>query len=338
MRENAQMLWLAPASELPRIKGRALWTSLFAHGLLVALLFSVTFPETARRVRYQVTPLFLPRPEPRAERSLPPPHTRSLKPLIVKSPSRLLAPAARTHPLAATLPAPAGIVVLPEAPRQTLPVPVMDPPRPNPPAGGAFTAGTYQAPTPASAPEKKAPLPVVTAGFAGPAGSAPAPAPQRAVVTGAFGEGVRAEGPVAHRAARAAGAFDSIPAAAGQPSAMSKVSSAHFESVSTTTASTPVKTGAGVVSAHTSLEILQKPRPIYSEEARRLHLEGEVVLEALFSASGRIQVIRVIHGLGHGLDENAIEAASHIRFHPATENGVPVDTVAVVRIAFQVAY
>jgi hypothetical protein len=50
-----------------------------------------------------------------------------------------------------------------------------------------------------------------------------------------------------------------------------------------------------------------------------------------------VHVLRVIHGLGHGLDENAIIAATGIRFRAATANGAPVDTIATVRITFQLA-
>jgi TonB family protein len=85
------------------------------------------------------------------------------------------------------------------------------------------------------------------------------------------------------------------------------------------------------------LEILSKPRPAYSEAARRLGFQGDVVLEAVFQASGRVQVLRVVRGLGYGLDENAVLAAGGIRFRPATVNGVAVDTVATVRITFQLA-
>lgn len=94
---------------------------------------------------------------------------------------------------------------------------------------------------------------------------------------------------------------------------------------------------AAAARVETQLEILSKPRPIYSEAARRLHVEGEVLLEAAFGASGQIQVLRVIRGLGHGLDENAIQAVGGIRFRPATVSGIPVDTVAMVRITFQLA-
>jgi len=88
----------------------------------------------------------------------------------------------------------------------------------------------------------------------------------------------------------------------------------------------------------TGIEILAKPRPIYSEEARQLKIEGEVVLEALFAASGEVRVQRLIRGLGHGLDKNAIDAAEHIRFRPAMRGGRPADLVAMVQITFQLAY
>ena len=77
------------------------------------------------------------------------------------------------------------------------------------------------------------------------------------------------------------------------------------------------------------LEILFKPRPDYTEEARRARLEGDVVLEVLFTSSGNLRVLRVVRGLGRGLDQNAIDAAGKIRFRAATEDGRAVDTVAV---------
>lgn len=86
------------------------------------------------------------------------------------------------------------------------------------------------------------------------------------------------------------------------------------------------------------VEILAKPRPAYTDEARRLRLEGEVLLEVLFSASGTARVTRLLRGLGHGLDENAGAAAAAIRYRPAERAGVPVDAVAIVHIVFQLAY
>jgi TonB family protein len=86
------------------------------------------------------------------------------------------------------------------------------------------------------------------------------------------------------------------------------------------------------------LEILFKPRPSYTEEARRAHLEGDIVLEVLFTGSGNLRVLRVVRSLGYGLEQKAIDAAAKIRFRPAAEDGHPIDTVAMVRISFQMAY
>lgn len=88
----------------------------------------------------------------------------------------------------------------------------------------------------------------------------------------------------------------------------------------------------------TPVEILSKPQPVYTDEARALKLEGEVVLEVLFSASGEARVSRVVRGLGHGLDESARRAAERIRFKPAKREGQPVDSAAVIHVVFQLAY
>ncbi|HEV7218928.1 MAG: energy transducer TonB [Terriglobales bacterium] len=84
-------------------------------------------------------------------------------------------------------------------------------------------------------------------------------------------------------------------------------------------------------------EILSKPVPAYTEEARKLHIEGEVLLEVVFEGTGSIRVVRVVHGLGHGLDESAIKAAQQIRFTPAQKDGQPVDSSGVLHIMFQLA-
>src|SRR5208282_723162 len=59
-----------------------------------------------------------------------------------------------------------------------------------------------------------------------------------------------------------------------------------------------------------TVEITDKPNPVYTEEARNLKLEGEVLLEVEFAANGQLHVNRVVRGLGHGLDEAAIAAAN----------------------------
>jgi TonB family protein len=88
----------------------------------------------------------------------------------------------------------------------------------------------------------------------------------------------------------------------------------------------------------TSVEITFKPNPIYTEEARNLKLEGEVLLEVEFAANGQLHVNRVVRGLGHGLDEAAIAAANKMRFKPAAKNGQAVASTAIVHVVFQLAY
>jgi TonB family protein len=88
----------------------------------------------------------------------------------------------------------------------------------------------------------------------------------------------------------------------------------------------------------TPVEITFKPNPAYSEEARKLKLEGEVLLEVLFGANGQLHVNRVARGLGHGLDEAAIAAANKMRFKPALRNGQAMDSTAIVHVVFQLAY
>ncbi|MFZ0734784.1 MAG: TonB family protein [Candidatus Sulfotelmatobacter sp.] len=84
-------------------------------------------------------------------------------------------------------------------------------------------------------------------------------------------------------------------------------------------------------------EILSKPVPMYTEEARAQHIEGEVLLEVVFEASGKLRVLKVVRGLGHGLDDAATRAAEQIRFKPALRDGQPSDSTAVVHIIFQLA-
>jgi TonB family protein len=84
-------------------------------------------------------------------------------------------------------------------------------------------------------------------------------------------------------------------------------------------------------------EITYKPRPVYTDEGRRLKVEGEVLLEAVFTTDGQVRVLRVVRGLGHGLDESAIAAAQKIQFKPALQNGQPVDFQAVLHIVFELA-
>jgi len=103
-------------------------------------------------------------------------------------------------------------------------------------------------------------------------------------------------------------------------------------------AEAPKKKAASGDAATTQVDILDKPRPEYTAEGRSLKIEGDVVLDVVFLASGSLQVSHVVSGLGHGLDEAAVRAAQQIKFKPAKRDGQPVDFPARVRIEFRLAY
>jgi TonB family protein len=85
------------------------------------------------------------------------------------------------------------------------------------------------------------------------------------------------------------------------------------------------------------VEIVFKPTPEYTDNARSARIEGTVSLELEFTAAGDVRVLRVVRGLGHGLDEAAQRAALRMRFKPAQSDGQPVDSRATVHITFRLS-
>jgi len=87
--------------------------------------------------------------------------------------------------------------------------------------------------------------------------------------------------------------------------------------------------------ANAPVEITFEPKPDYTDEGRKQKINGEVRLEVLFRSDGRVHVIRVLQGLGYGLDEQAVKAAEQIKFKPALHEGQPIDSMALVHIIFE---
>lgn len=81
--------------------------------------------------------------------------------------------------------------------------------------------------------------------------------------------------------------------------------------------------------------VLYKVDPEFSEEARKAKYQGTVVLTIEVGEDGRAHGFRIIHGLGLGLDEKAIEAVSLWKFKPATRNGRPVRAPAIIEVNFR---
>jgi len=61
------------------------------------------------------------------------------------------------------------------------------------------------------------------------------------------------------------------------------------------------------------------PDPEYTDEARHEKLQGSVTLLVLVTADGRAGQVRIVKGLGLGLDERAVDTVKKWRFEPARD-------------------
>jgi protein TonB len=77
------------------------------------------------------------------------------------------------------------------------------------------------------------------------------------------------------------------------------------------------------------------PEPDFSEEARKAKYQGTVVLAAVIGPDGRPRNIRVLHSLGMGLDEKAIERVKTWLFEPGKRNGTPVAVAMNLEVDFR---
>jgi protein TonB len=93
--------------------------------------------------------------------------------------------------------------------------------------------------------------------------------------------------------------------------------------------------GPASISAATPPKITFKPEPVYTQEAKDHHIEGDAVVKVIFRANGTIEVIGLVRGLGYGLDQPAEQVARAIRFRPALNAAAePVDFPTNIIIHF----
>jgi periplasmic protein TonB len=76
--------------------------------------------------------------------------------------------------------------------------------------------------------------------------------------------------------------------------------------------------------------------PEFSEEARKAKVAGNVLVNLWVDTNGNPTHVRVIRGVGMGLDEKAVEAVRQYKFKPAMENGKPVLVELNVEVNFQI--
>ncbi len=75
--------------------------------------------------------------------------------------------------------------------------------------------------------------------------------------------------------------------------------------------------------------------PQYTPEALQAGLEGTVLVSLVVDEEGQPQNVRVVRGLGMGLDEKAIEAVSGWRFKPGVSGGLPAAWPLTVGVTFR---
>jgi TonB family protein len=155
-----------------------------------------------------------------------------------------------------------------------------------------------------------------------------------AVTTGGFGSTAASPRAANQVGAVSTGGFGGAAPAPRQAASGGDVETAGFDR----RASAPAQRSAAVTRAvDQPVEIVFKPTPEYTDEARSARIEGTVSLELEFTGAGDVRVVRVVRGLGHGLDEAAQRAALRIRFKPAQSDGRPVDSRATVHITFRLS-
>jgi TonB family protein len=260
---------------------------------------------------------------------------------------------------------PPKVVVMPEPPRvEPIKVATVAPVIPAAPIRKvvqppAPVVGMFHNSTPAPAAAPKVAEVAKAAGFGDPAGVAPNPnanRPATAASIGGFGAAnSAAEGSSTKRGVvQGAGFGTGVGAGSPNGSAHGVVAQVGFGAGTQAASSgsrgtvSPVGFGSGPAAqsatvarvqqpVSTEIVVLAKPLPQYTAEAREMRIQGDVTLEVRFTATGEVNVLRVVNGLGHGLDEQAKLAAQRIRFKPATRDGKPVDQVSVIHVAFQLA-
>lgn len=75
--------------------------------------------------------------------------------------------------------------------------------------------------------------------------------------------------------------------------------------------------------------------PKFTKEARKNHISGIVTVDLVVDEEGHPTAAHVVHGLGAGLDEEAINAIKQYRFLPAKKDGLPVKVELTVSVNFR---
>ncbi len=84
------------------------------------------------------------------------------------------------------------------------------------------------------------------------------------------------------------------------------------------------------------IAILTKPKPGYTDLARRKNIKGYIRLKVYFGSNGLIKSIEVVKSLENGLTQKTVDATRQIRFLPPSKNGIPYTVVKTVQFDFDI--
>lgn len=336
---------------IPSPSWRSYVTSSVIHGAIILALLMITFPVLRQEIEQHKNSVTLIAPViPHYEFRIPPPkHLDSKQLLVVRNdPRPKIVPALKPPPVKPVEVAPKivaaapDVKITPAAPARATPDFTRAPlaPRPQVRTGSFETADAAKA-------ERK-PTELKVGGFGDPNGVPPSsdarPSPVALAQVGSFdlppggghtgGGGRNTSGGVHQTSFGSVGEVAGTPGGTGRGSGAVHTGAFGESSSAAPPGATPARPRP-VEPVFTPVEILSKPKPNYTQEARNLKLEGQVSIDVMFLSNGSIRILRVVHGLGHGLDEAAQQAALQVRFRPATRGGVPVDTNATIHITFQ---
>jgi periplasmic protein TonB len=93
----------------------------------------------------------------------------------------------------------------------------------------------------------------------------------------------------------------------------------------------PYRPGSGIQPPR----LLREVKADYTEEARQRNIAGDVVLEIIVRHDGLVGDVKILKGLGSGLDERAVQAVRQWKFAPAQRLGTPVDVIVEVSVEFK---
>ena len=93
----------------------------------------------------------------------------------------------------------------------------------------------------------------------------------------------------------------------------------------------PYRPGSGIEPPR----LLHEVRADYTEEARQRAIAGDVVLEIVVRRDGSVGDLKILQGLGGGLNDRAVQAVRQWRFAPAQRLGVAVDVIVEVAVEFK---